>query len=104
MITEKSTRDGILYQPLQVNVEKFEVAITFLTGNNGILKSQTETIDFHSLKFLMGKISKNIFKLQRDYEIESLEMNSNELSLMKDMLQKQQVCAKSNQFLNIYRN
>ena len=37
-VMEKSKHEEHLFQPLQTNNKQFEVAVTFLTGYNGIVK------------------------------------------------------------------
>ena len=36
LIMDKSTHEGYLFQPLQTNIKQYKIAITFLTGYNGI--------------------------------------------------------------------
>ena len=38
LIMDKSTHEEHLSQPLQINKKQFKIAVTFLTGYNGILK------------------------------------------------------------------
>ena len=36
VIMNKSTHEEHLFQPLQTNIKQFKIAVTFLTGYNGI--------------------------------------------------------------------
>ena len=38
IVMDKSTHEEHLYQPLQTSNKQFEIAVTFLTGYNGIFK------------------------------------------------------------------
>ena len=48
IIMDKSIHEEHLFQPLQTNNKQFKIAITFLTGYNGIFKLQTKIKNFIS--------------------------------------------------------
>ena len=49
-VMDKSTHEAHLYQPLQTNDEQIKIAITFLTGYNGILNVTDENNKFYFTK------------------------------------------------------
>ena len=46
IIMVKSTHEGHLSQPLQTNNKQFKIAVTFLTGYNGIFNITSKDIKF----------------------------------------------------------
>ena len=73
IIMDKSTHEEHLSQPLQTNNKQFKIAVTFLTGYNGIFNFTTSNINFYFKKTITdedGFIKITI--LPSAYEIESL--------------------------------
>ena len=73
IIMDNSTHEEHLSQPLQTNNKQFKIAITFLTGYNGIFCVTNSNNKFYFIKSITDKddfIRKSI--PQRSYEIESL--------------------------------
>ena len=50
IVVDKSTHEEHLSQPLQTNNKQFKIAVTFLTGYNGIFNVTSENITFCFLK------------------------------------------------------
>ena len=50
-----STHEEHLSQPLQTIIQQFKIAVTFLTGYNGILNITNKNIKFHFKKSLTDK-------------------------------------------------
>ena len=49
-VMDKSTYEEHLSQPLQTNIEQFKIAVTFLTGYNGIFNVTNENNNIFSRK------------------------------------------------------
>ena len=47
---DKSTHEEHLSQPLQTNNKQFKIAITFLSGYNGIFNVTDKNINFYFMK------------------------------------------------------
>ena len=47
---DKSTHKKHLSQPLQTFIKQFKIAVTFLTGYNGIFNNTDKNIKFHFMK------------------------------------------------------
>ena len=47
IVMDKSIHEEHLFQPLQTNNKQFKIAITFLTGYNGIFNITTKNIKFY---------------------------------------------------------
>ena len=50
IVMEKSTHEEHLYQPLQTNNKQFKIAVTFLTGYNGIFNVTNSNNKFYFMK------------------------------------------------------
>ena len=50
IVMDKSTHEEHLYQPLQTNNRQFKIAVTFLSGYNGIFNVTNENNKFYSTK------------------------------------------------------
>ena len=50
IVMDKSTHEEHLSQPLQTNNKQFKIAVTFLTGYNGIFNVTNSNNMFHSMK------------------------------------------------------
>ena len=69
---DKSTHEEHLFQPLQTNNKQYELAITFLTGYNGIFNVTNSNNKFFFKKALIGEDFIQITISAGAYEIESL--------------------------------
>ena len=69
---DKSTHSEHLFQPLQTNNKQFKIAVTFLTGYNGIFNVTTENNKFYFLKSITDDDHIQITIPPGAYEIESL--------------------------------
>ena len=54
-VMDKSTHEEYLSQPLQTNNIQFKIAVTFLTGYNGIFDVTKSKDTFHITKSVNGK-------------------------------------------------
>ena len=80
IVMNKSTHEEHLFQPLQTNNKQFKIAVTFLTGYNGIFKVTNENNKFYFKKTISdddGFIK--ITKPPGAYEIESLDNEINRI-------------------------
>ena len=50
IVMDKSTHEEHLSQPLQTNKKQFKIAVTFLTGSNGIFKVTDKNNKFYFAK------------------------------------------------------
>ena len=55
IVMDKSTHEEHLSQPLQTNNKQFKVAVTFLTGYNGIFNIKNENNKFYFIKSITDK-------------------------------------------------
>ena len=69
---DKSTHEEHLFQPLQTNNKQYELAITFLTGYNGIFNVTNSNNKFFFKKALIDEDFIQITISAGAYEIESL--------------------------------
>ena len=72
IVMDKSTHQEYLFQPLQTNNKQFKIAVTFLTGYNGIFNVTTENNKFYFLKSITDDDHIKITIAPGAYEIESL--------------------------------
>ena len=73
IIMDKSTHEEHLFEPLQTNNNQFKIAVTFLTGYNGIFNVTNSINKFYFTKSVTGKDGYIIITFpQGSYEIESL--------------------------------
>ena len=72
IIMDKSTHEGHLFQPLQTNNKQIKIAVTFLTGYNGIFNVTNKNIKFHFEKSIIEEDFIQIRIPNGAYEIESL--------------------------------
>ena len=73
IIMDKSTHEERLFQPLQTNNKQFKIAVTFLTGYNGIFNVTNSTNKFYFTKSVTDKDGYIIIPIpQGSYERESL--------------------------------
>ena len=50
IVMDKSTHEEPLFQPLQTNIKQFKIAITFLSGYNGIFNVTKSNNKFYFMK------------------------------------------------------
>ena len=72
IVRDKSTHEEHLSQPLQTNNKQFKVAVTFLTGYNGIFNVTSTNNKFYFIKSITDKDHTIITIPPGAYEIESL--------------------------------
>ena len=72
IVMDKSSHEEHLFQPLQTNNKQFKIAVTFLTGYNGIFNVTTENNKFYFLKSITDNDHIQITIPPGAYEIESL--------------------------------
>ena len=73
IVMKKSTHEEHLSQPLQTNNEQFKIAVTFLSGYNGIFNVTNENNRFYSTTSTSDIESSFIIIPPGAYEIESLD-------------------------------
>ena len=73
IVMDKSTHEEHLSKPLQTNNKQFKIAVTFLTGYNGIFNVTNSNINFYFMKSITDKDGYIIIIIpQGSYELESL--------------------------------
>ena len=72
IVMDKSTHEEHLFQPLQTNIKHFKIAVTFLTGYNGIFNVTNSNNKFYFLKSITDDDHIIITIPPGAYEIESL--------------------------------
>ena len=72
IVMDKSTHEEHLFQPLQTNNKQFKIAITFLTGYNGIFNVTNSNNKFYFLKSITDDDHIQITIPPGAYEIESV--------------------------------
>ena len=89
IVTDKSTHEEHLPEPLQTNNKQFKIVITFLTGYNGIYNVADKNIKFYFKKSISDEAGFNqITTPQGSYELESLNKELKRFVLMKNIIQK----------------
>ena len=74
IVMDKSTHEEQLFQPLHTNNKQFEIAVTFLTGCNGIFNVTNSNNKFYFLKSTTDEDGDiRITILPGAYEVESLK-------------------------------
>ena len=73
IIMDKSTHEEHLFQPLQTNNKQFKIAVTFLSGYNGIFNVTNKNNKFYFKKSLIEEDFIQIRIPEGAYEIESLD-------------------------------
>ena len=72
-IMDERTHTGHLYEPLQTNIKRFKIAITFLTAYNGIFNFTSKNNKFYLLKSVIDDHHFTHISIPPGaYEIESL--------------------------------
>ena len=56
IVMDKSTHEEHLFQPLQTNNKQFKIAVTFLTGYNGIFNVTNLNNKFYFMNQLLTKM------------------------------------------------
>ena len=80
IVMDKSTHEEHLSQSLQTNNKQFKIAVTFLTGYNGIFNVTNENNKFYFIKSITDKDDYTIITIPPGaYEIESL---NNEIKMI----------------------
>ena len=72
IVMDKSTHEEHLFQPLQTNNKQFKIAVTFLSGYNGIFNVTSTNNKFYFIKSYTDKDDTIITIPPGAYEIESL--------------------------------
>ena len=72
IVMDESSHEEHLFQPLQTNNKQFKIAVTFLTGYNGIFNVTTENNKFYFLKSITDDDYIQITIPPGAYEIECL--------------------------------
>ena len=73
IVMDKSTHEEHLSQPMQTNNKQFKIAVTFLSGYNGIFNVTSKINKFYFIKLITDEDGYiQITKPPGDYEIESL--------------------------------
>ena len=72
IVMDKSNHEEHIFQPLQTNIKQFKIAITFLTGYNGIFNVTNSNNKFYFLKSITDDDHIIITIPPGAYEIESL--------------------------------
>ena len=81
---DKSTHEEHLSQPLQTNNKQFKIAITFLTGYNGIFNVTNRNNKFYFKKNLIDEDFIQIRIPEGAYEIESLDSEIKRILIDKE--------------------
>ena len=81
IVMDKSTHEEHLSQPLQTNNKQFKIAVTFLTGYNGIFKVTNENNKFYFKKTISDDGFIKITIPPGAYEIESLNNEIKRISI-----------------------
>ena len=72
IVMDKSIHEEHLFEPLQTNNKQFKIAITFLSGYNGIFNVTDKNIKFYFAKSITDDDFIHIILPKGAYEIESL--------------------------------
>ena len=72
IVMDKSTHDEHLFQQLQTNNEQFKIAVTILTGYNGIFNVTISNNKFYFNKWIFEEDFIQIRVPEGTYELESL--------------------------------
>ena len=82
IVMDKSTLEEHLSQPISTNIKQFKIAITFLTGINGIFNVATSNNKFYFTKWITDKDGfVQLTIRQSSYELKSL---SDEIRIIID--------------------
>ena len=82
IVMDKSTHEEHLFQPLQTNNKKFKIAVTFLTGHNGIFNVTGSNNKFYFMKSTTNEDGYiQITKPPGAYEIESLNNENKRINI-----------------------
>ena len=98
IVMDKSTHEEHLSQPLQTNCKQIKIAVTFLTGYNGIFNLTNSNNKFYFLKSITDEDGfVQITIPPGAYEIEALDKEKKGLLLLQISIQKPLARSKSNQ-------
>ena len=84
IVMDKSTHEEHLSQPLQTINKQFKIAISFLTGYNGIFNVTKRNNKFYFKKALIDDDIIQISPLEGSYEIESLDFEIKRIIIEKE--------------------
>ena len=84
IVMDKSTHEEHLSQPLQTNNKQFKIAITFLSGYNGIFNVTNRNNKFYFKKNLIDEDFLQIIIPEGAYEIESLDSEIKRILIDKE--------------------
>ena len=99
IIMNKSTHEEQLFHPLQTNNKQFKIAVTFLTGYNGIFNVTNSNNKFYFKKAIKDEDFIKIRIPPGAYEIESLDDEIRRIILKKVIIVKVITHSESNQIL-----
>ena len=83
IVMDKSTHEEHLSQPLQTNNKQFKIAVTFLTGYNGIFNVTNSNNKFYFKKAISDENFIQIRISEGAYEIESLDVEIKRIIIEK---------------------
>ena len=85
IVMDKSTHEEHLSQPLQTNNKQFEIAVTFLTGYNGIFNLTNSNNKFYFMKSITDEDSFDQITIPPGaYEIEALDKEIKRIVIGED--------------------
>ena len=85
IVMDKSTHEEHLSQPLQTNNKQFKIAVTFLTGYNGIFNVTNENNKFYFIKSITDKDGNIIITIPSGaHEIESLNNEIKKIIIVEE--------------------
>ena len=84
IVMDKSTHEEHLFQPLQTNNKQFKIAVTFLTGYNGIFNVTNKNNKFYFKKSIIEEDFTQIRIPNGAYEIESLNKEIKRILIDKE--------------------
>ena len=85
IVMDKSTHEEKLYQPLQTNNKQFKIAVTFLTGYNGIFNVTNSNNKFYFIKSITNEDGfVQITIPPGAYEIEALDKELKRIIIGED--------------------
>ena len=84
VVMDKSTHEEHLYQPLETNNKRFKIAVTFLTGYNGIFNVTNKNNKFYFAKSVSDDGYVPITIPPGAYEIESLNNEIKRIIIEKE--------------------
>ena len=83
IVMDKSIHEEQLFQPLQTNNKQFKIAVTYLSGYNGIFNVTKRKNKFFFKKAIQDEDFIQIGKPEKAYEIESLDDETKRIIIEK---------------------